>query len=155
MLSNSPANCIEHQEIEKADRAARKGAGAKPYTRRYLILHHWHLGRSIEGIALELTEAGYSNTSCKSIARALNRARDDGYKVAPSQWKPRTDPTGMLRADLGKFERPAIPDGAAQLLGYEAFGLYPELADLADPQPFLRLFGATICGLLARSKGAA
>jgi hypothetical protein len=64
----------------------------------------------------------------------LNRARDEGYKVSPSAWKPRTEPLATLRACLGQFERPTIPDGAAPLLGYESFAIFTDLADLPDDE---------------------
>lgn len=99
-------------------------------SRRELILYHWHQGRSIEGIALELAAHGYDNNTCKSIREALKAARKAGYSVAPTAIKPRGEPSELTRADLGKFQRPEMPDGAAPLLDLEIFAICPEFIDL-------------------------
>jgi hypothetical protein len=63
MLSNSPANWPELQEIERTDRAQpqpSKGYIMKPYTRRYLILQF-----CTKAVALKVSRSNSKPTATK------------------------------------------------------------------------------------------
>ncbi|MDC1141888.1 hypothetical protein OAU50_02250 [Planctomycetota bacterium] len=144
MLSNSPANYPELERIERRDRAQ---VGLPADSRRGIILYHWSQGRSIEGIAFELETAGYANHSFKSIARALREARKAGYEVKSAEWQNAGEPLATRRADLGKYQRPILPDEALAegMEGFNGF-LFPD--DLSA------MIGVSAVAVLS-SKGAA